>query len=67
MSVNPLIMKGFTYCYHLGESTFILGASFFEDITQSKQKALHGALCSAALYLGLYSMPMSHKKEDKLK
>ena len=61
-------MNGFP---HLGEFTFILGASgmykFLMKMVFANRIAPDGTLRSAALHLGLYCLCMSHKKDARLK
>ena len=69
--VNPYLTKGFSHCRHLGESTFIfrglLFISFFDEISLCKQNSPRlDAACSAASQLGLYRLPMSHKRDVRL-
>ena len=72
--LNPYLTNGFAHPYHLGDPTSILGASgliliftsFFDENPFSKRIAPDGAPRSAASQLGLYFLPMSHKKTPGL-
>ena len=76
MGINPYLTNGFSHHYHLGESTFILGASGkiskFYSIFRKKKKNLivniapDGTPRSAASHLGLCCLPISHKKDARL-
>ena len=67
-------MNGFSYQYHLEESTFNfrgIRSDFNFSFTCSmkflrKQNSPDVMPCSAASHLGLYCLPMSHKKDDRL-
>ena len=69
--------NGFTHRYHLGESTFILGASgrcdfkilfkFSMKFLQANRIAPDGTPHFAASHLGLCCLPMSHKRDARLK
>ena len=52
---NPYMANGLAHHYHLGESTFILGASgvVLDENFVSKQNSPH---------LGINCLPMPHKK-----
>ena len=74
MHYNPLVTNGLSYCYHLGESTFIVRGtrSDFEFLFHFSMKILianriapDGTSHSVASYLGLYCLPMSHKKDAR--
>ena len=66
--------NGFTHSYHLGESTVILRGirsdfkffSSFDETPLSMQIAPDGKPRSMASHLGLYRLPMSHKKDARL-
>ena len=64
--LNPFVRNGLS---HLDESTLILGAffiliSFFDKIFVSKQNNPRWHF--AASHLGLFCLPMSHKKDARL-
>ena len=73
---NPNLTNGLSHHYHLGESTFVFGGfrcNFNFFISQFSMKFLcenriapDGMLRSAASHLGLYCLPMSHKKDARL-
>ena len=70
--------NGFTHPYHLGKSTFILGTSgaffIFFLLSQVSMKFISVANIidpdltprSAASHLGLYCLPMLHKRTSGL-
>ena len=73
---NPYLTNGFSHHYHLGESTFILRdiSSDFEfsfyfsmKFLKANRIAPDGTLHSEASHLGLYCLPMSHKRDARLK
>ena len=70
------MMNGFFRHYHLGESTFIFRGirSDFDFSFHFSMKLLlanridpDGTPHSAASHLGLFCLPMSHKKDARLK
>ena len=72
---NPLIMHGFSHHYQLDEFTFILRGTrsdfnfLFHILTNSflaNRIAQDGMPHFAASHLGLYFLPMSHKKDATL-
>ena len=72
---NPYMMNGLSHSYHLDESTFILRdiRSYFKFLTNFFMKFLlanriapDGAPLSAVSHLGLFYLPMSHKKDTRL-
>ena len=76
--VNPYLTHGFSHHYQLGESTFIFRGvrsyflfffiSFFSmKFLCANRIAPDGTPRSAALHLGLCCLPMSHKKDVRLK
>ena len=67
--------NGLSHCHHLDESTFILRGtkSDFEFLTHFSMKFLYanriapdGTPRSAASHLGIFYLPMSHKKDTRL-
>ena len=69
------MMNGLAPRYHLGESTFILGTlgvifnfsyKFFMKSLFANRIAPDGTPQSVASHLGLYCLPMSHKKDARL-
>ena len=75
MKFNPYLMNGFSQCYQLGESTFIVrGVRIdFYFLSQILMKFLCAnriapdrTLRSAASHLGLFCSPMSHKRDTGL-
>ena len=74
--VNPHMSNGFSHHYHLVGSTFFLGGvrCDFSFLSHFSMKFLYanriapaGTPRSAAAHLGLYCLPMSHKKDHRLK
>ena len=72
---NPHMMNGLSHSYHLDESTFILRdiRSYFEFLTNFSMKFLltnriapDGAPLAAVSHLGLFCLPMPHKKDTRL-
>ena len=72
---NPLVTNGLSNPYHLDESTFILGASkffhfqFIFQVSKQNSPRWDAAFCgvkNAASHLGLFCLPMSHKKDARL-
>ena len=73
---NPYLTNGFSHRDHLGESTFILRGvrsdfyflSYFSiKFFQANSIAPDGTPRSAASRLGLCCLPMSHKRDARLK
>ena len=73
--INPFLTNGFSHHYHLVEPTFISRvvrsdfyflAYFSMKFLQANRIAPDGTPRSAASHLGLYSLPMSHKKDARL-
>ena len=69
---NPYLTNGFSQYYHLDQSTFILGAlgvilnfvsHFSMKFLQANRIAPDGTPRSAASHLGLFCLPMSHKRD----
>ena len=74
--LNPYMTNGFTHYYHLGESTLILRVScvnfkfysiFSMKFLLANRIAPDGKPHSAASHLGLFCLPMSHKRDARLK
>ena len=73
--INPYLMNEFSLRYQLGESTFILGVLevifIFYHVSMkflcANRIAPDGTPRSAASHLGLFCLPMSHKKDARLK
>ena len=74
--IYPHLMNGFSHQYQMDESTFILrgGRCDFYSFSHFSMKFLcanriapDGTPRSAASHLGLYCLPMSHKKDVRLK
>ena len=68
--------NGLSCRYHLGESTFIFGDircdfrflfTFSMNFPQANRKVPDGTPHFAASHLGLFCLPMSHKKDVRLK
>ena len=73
--VNPYLTSGFSHHFQLGESTFFFRGirSDFYFLSHFSMKVLcanriapDGTPRSAASHLGLYCLPMSHKKDARL-
>ena len=73
--INPLVTNGLSHSYHLDESTFIFRGigvffSFFfhfsTKIMSANRTAPDGTPRFAASHLGLFCLPMSHKKDYML-
>ena len=69
---NPLVTDGFSYPYEMDESTSIfrgIGSNFSFSfhfsmkIISANRIAPNGTPRSAASHLGLFCLPMSHKKD----
>ena len=77
MEINPYLTNGFSHHYHLGESIFIFRdirsvlflnlITFFNENSPSKQNSPRWDAVSAASHLGLFCLPMSHKRDTRLK
>ena len=76
VSLCLYLMNGFSHHYQLGKSTFIFRGvrSDFYFLSHFSMKFLlanriapDGTSHSAASHLGLYCLPMSHKKDARLK
>ena len=74
--VNPFLTNGFSQYYHLGESAFIFRGirsefqssyNFLMKILLANRIATDGTPRSATSHMWLYCLPMSHKKDDRLK
>ena len=76
--INPYLTNEFSHPYQLGESTFIFrGVTCrcdFKFLSHFSMKffcanriAPDGTPRSAASYLGLFCLPMSHKRDARLK
>ena len=69
---NPYLTNRFSHHYQLDESTFlgVLGVIFLSDFSIkllcANRIAPDGTPRSAASHLGLYCLPMSHKKDARL-
>ena len=70
--INPLVTNGISQSYQLDESTFVLRGIrsnfscfffFSMKIMSEKRIALDRTPLFAASRLGLFSLPMSHKKD----
>ena len=75
VSFDPLVTNGPSYTYHLDESTFILRGTrsnfsilfhFSMKIGSANRIAPDGTPRFAASHLGLFCLPMSHKKDARL-
>ena len=73
---NPYLTNGFSHRYHLGESTFIFRGVrsdfyflyyFSMNLLFANRIAPDGTPRSAASHLGLFCLPMSHKRDARLK
>ena len=73
--INPYLMNGFAHHYQLDGSTFIfrgVRSDFYFSSHFSMKKFLANSIApdgtprSAASHLGLYCLPMSHKKDARL-
>ena len=73
--INPLVMNGLSCLYHLDESilclrgirsNFSLLFHFSMKFMKANRIAPDGMPCVAASHLGLFCLPMSHKKEARL-
>ena len=71
MSINPYMTNGFSHHCHLGESTFIFRCirsdfkfsyKFLMKILLARRIAPDVMPRSTESHLGLYCLPMSHKK-----
>ena len=75
LNLNPYLTNGFSHHYQLGESTFIFRGvksdfyfkSYFSmTFLCANRIAPDGTPRSAASHLGLYCLPMSHKRDARL-
>ena len=73
--INPIVMNGLSHPYHLDESIFIFRGirSIFSSLFHFSMKfmsanriAPDGTPQNAASHLGLFCLPMSHKKDARL-
>ena len=71
-NLNPFMANGFSHHYQLGESTFICKGTrcdflFIYDFSMkflyANRIALDGTPRAVVSHLGLYCLPMSHKKD----
>ena len=69
---NPYLTNGLFHHYYLDDSTFFLRGFRWDfyflfhvsvKFLQANRKAQDGTPCSAALHLGLFCLPMSHKRD----
>ena len=68
--LNPYLTNGFSHHHHLGEPTFIfrgVKSDFSIKFLQANRIAPDGRQRSAASQLGLCCLPMSHKRDARLK
>ena len=75
--INPYLTRGFSHHYQLDESIFIfrgVKSDFFYFLSHFSMKCLcanriapDGTPLSAASHLGLFCLPMSHKRDARLK
>ena len=74
--LNPYLTNGFSHHYQLDESTFIFRgvrsdfqflSQFLMKFLQANRIAPDGTPRSAASHLGLFWLPMSHKRDAMLK
>ena len=73
--LNPYLTNGFSHCYQLDESTFILGVLgvififylyFLMKFLCANRIAPDGTPRFAASHLGLCCLPMPHKRDARL-
>ena len=73
--INPLLRNGFPHHFQLDESTFNFRGmrsdfkfsyKFLMKILLANRIAPDGTPHSAASHLGLFCLPMSHKKDARL-
>ena len=73
--LNPLVMNGLSHTYQMDKFTFIFRGTrsdfsflfhFSMKFMSANRIAPDGALCFAVSYLGLFCLPMSHKKDARL-
>ena len=76
LSINPYVTNELSHPDHLDESTFILRGirsnisflfHFSMKFKSANRKAPDGTPRFAASHLGLFYLPMSHKKDTRLK
>ena len=74
--LNPYLTNRFSHHYHLGESFFIMKgvrsdflflSHFSMKFLNANRMAPDGTPRSAASHLGLFCLPMSHKRDARLK
>ena len=72
--VNPYLTNGFSHHYHLDEFIFIFRGVRSDFLSHFSMKFLcanriapDGTPHSAASHLGLFCLPMSHKRDARLK
>ena len=71
--VNPYLTNRFSHHYHLGSPLSFLGVGcsnlfhFLMKFLYANRIAPDGTSHSAASQLGLYCLPMSHKRDARLK
>ena len=74
--LNPYLTNGFSHFHHLGVSTFIFRGirsdfqflnNFLMKILLANRIAPDGTPRFAASHLGLFCLPMSHKRDARLK
>ena len=75
MQLNPFVTNGPSHLYHLDETTFIFRGSrsifsfsfhFSMKFMKANRIAPDGTPPVAASHLGLFCLPMSHKKDARL-
>ena len=75
-TVNPYLTNGFSHHYHLDVSIFIFRgvrsdfyflSHFSMKFLSANRIAPDGKPRSAASHLGLFCLPMSHKRDTRLK
>ena len=75
MLFNPLVTNGISHPYHLDDSTFSFRGNrsvFFYSIFRRKSVIKENRIAQdvtprfAASHLGLFCLPMSHKKDARL-
>ena len=69
---NPYLTNGFSHCYHMDDSTFIFRGIrsdflYFIQFFDENRIAPDGTPRTAASQLGLFCLPMSHKRDVRLK
>ena len=75
LKFNPYLTNGFSHHYQLNESIFIFSgvrndfyflSDFMMKFLCANRIAPDGTSRSAASHLGLYCLPMSHKRDARL-